>query len=276
MNHPNDQWENVSSPEEVAPEVEEDIEEEDETAKKVKKLKRKLDDLALAMLIIGFIGIISIICGIFVGRASDPKDYYGTYYGVVDYTYMTYHIEEEGAFAVYNNGTDMDTETIEFVKMEFCSADKAQQKFSNPEYSGYNALLLYTDSSGSYAHVLWITDDAPYQFVLNANGAVLTTEEYDFKADMEDPEDYYKNYYYDSDNYIVFLEDGTAMFCLNGRTTEYHFAFVNSEWCMRWMNFDAENALLVYSPGNTNEIHTFIYKNSQKLNYGGYEFRAYD
>ena len=245
-----------------------DDDDDDGIAKKLKKLKGKLDGVALAFLFVGFIGLLSLICGIFVGRNSDPGDYYGTYYTVFDSAYITYHISEEESYCEASCGFDLvDLEIIEFTKCEYLTASKAQRFIKNEEYEGCDALALYV--SDNNAHVLWIVENSPYKFVLNANGAELTQAKYDFVEDMEDPRDYYCTYTYNENNKITFNKDGTADFCFNGVDKEYKFAFVNEDWNSKWMKNNNGCALVVYLG---EDIHVFIYEDNKTLVYGKYEF----
>ena len=246
---------------------EDDDDDDDGVGAKLKKLKGKLDVLAVACFAIGLIGIISIICGIFVNRSYDPKDYYGTYYGVDDYTYYTYHIDEDESYVIISNGTSIGKQTQTFTKCKFVTADKVAEMSSNSDSGDYEyALLLYI--SDDQAHILWVKDDSPYMFELNANGVILTQETFDFAADMKDPKDYYTTYQYNPSNYVIFNADGTARFMLNGDMEEYQYVFVNKAWGTKWLkNFESDSGLILFRDGE-NDIHTFFYHND-KLDYGG-------
>ena len=91
--------------------------EEDQIKAKLKKLKSKMDRFAHCSLVIGFFGVLSIICGVIIAnKSNDPKDYFGTYYGVNDFNYYTYYISEEESYCTLSNGTDMAIEKTNLEK----------------------------------------------------------------------------------------------------------------------------------------------------------------
>ena len=107
---------------------EDDDDEDDSIAKKLKKLKGKIEGVALFFLIIGGIGLISIICSFFVGGGFGfggkpvPEDIYGTYYAVSDYQYYTIYIDEEGSSSIVNRGFGDGEETV-YIKTEYVEVD---------------------------------------------------------------------------------------------------------------------------------------------------------
>lgn len=246
--------------------------EDDGVGKKLKKLKGKLDGIALAFLFIGFMGIVSLICGLFVGKGTtDPKDYYGTYYGMINSYYATYHIDEDAgeSYVELSNGIDMfDPERVDFEKYEYVSAADAQSKLNvpAPDYAEYDALFLYVNDDE--VHVLWIVENSPYKFIINTTKTELTNKEYNFREDMSDPRDYYCTYTYNDNTYVTFNEDGTATFSNNGNIENYSFAFVNRSWgTTNGLNFDGDFALILYTPGENSGIITFIYESKTTLVY---------
>ena len=247
--------------------------EEESVSDKLKRLKAKTEGVALFSLIIGAIGLLSIIFALFAGGGlspnEDPMDYYGTYYSVSDEQYITFYIEEDEWYTVTSDGTGMLTERVDYISIKYVSASEAQKISPNSKYDDCPALILYEDSD--FGVTLWITENDPeYEFVIDKTDAKVTTEEFDFKKDMGDPEDYYYTYEFNEDNYVTFKKDGTAEFSLNGKMEKYSFAFVNGDWLAKWMNKTGiKYALVLYKEGGKS-IQTFEYKKgSDELSYGG-------
>lgn len=257
-----------------------DDDDDDGVSAKLKKLKSKMDGVALWCLLIGFVGLLSLIWGIVIsvkGSNYDPEDYFGDYYGSDEGVYFTYHIAEDATESYFelSCGTDIVASQREyFVKREYLTADKASKHAdlntgANGEFEGCDVLLLYIDDSN--AHILWIKNNNPYEFVLNSKNAKLTTEEFDFAKEMNDPKDYYATYKYAENTYVTFNSNGKATFVNGGVSTEYKYVFVNSDWAKTWVKFNGGSALILYNT-TTGDVYTFAYKSNQMLDMNGYKF----
>ena len=243
-----------------------DFDDDDGKARKLKKLKGKKDLVAIAFLFIGFIGVLSIVCGLFVGKSSKgPGDYYGIYYTVVDSAYFTYHIEKDDMYIAVDNGLPgAKQEIVKVIEYEYVPAKKAQTLQGHEKHDGQDALVLRTGANEG--HILWIVENSPYKFMLNT-GDVVSKQKYNFAKDMGDPKNYYYQYIseYGSDYSVSFRSNGTASFVMNGITEEYNFAFVSAEWCKKWLRGVKESALILYQEDASNNLLVFVYKDRKTL-----------
>ena len=243
-----------------------DFDDDDGKARKLKKLKRKKDLVAIAFLFIGFIGVLSIVCGLFVGKSKKgPDDYYGIYYTVVDSAYITYHIEKDDMYIAIGNGLPgAKQEILKVIEYEYVPAEKAQTLQGHEKHDGHDALVLRT--SANEGHILWIVENSPYKFKLNS-GAVVSEQKYNFAKDMGDPKNYYYQYIseYGSIYSVSFHNNGTASFVMNGTTEEYNFAFVSAEWCKKWLSGVKQSALILYKEDISNNLYVFVYKDRKTL-----------
>lgn len=238
--------------------------------------KKSQTKLMILYILIGVFAIASIICSLFVGNAllsfgiKDPKDYYGSYYSVLDYDYIEFEITKDECVYKQSRGIPVGTVEEKSCKYDFVSADYAKRRFGSDfkeEYEGYNAILVYTEAgSKQYAITLWVISDDPYMFIIDKTGAEVTSEPYSFKEDMGDPEDYYCTYTYNNDNKVTFNKNGTATWKFNGSEESWSFAYVNKAWLETWTEYDYDAALICYKPGQ-NGFRIIEYKSKTELVY---------
>lgn len=233
--------------------------------------------LGLCCILIGIIGIISIICactigsGLNISKGKDPKDYYGTYYVVYDNIYGSFEFTQNKCNFTLSNGVTASDDSHSF-DYEYVSAKYAQKVVESPLYKDRAAILVYTNEGKDNAIVLWVTANAPYQFVMNSNHAAVTTQKPDFASLMGDPKDYYSNYVFDEDTYISFNSDGTASFTQDGITETFMYAYVNQDWLTTYTDSSWSSAIALYSEGSTSFYGFFKYTDKNTVEYNGDTF----
>lgn len=122
--------------------------------------------LGLCCILIGIIGIISIICactigsGLNISKGKDPKDYYGTYYVVYDNIYGSFEFTQNKCNFTLSNGVTASDDSHSF-DYEYVSAKYAQKVVESPLYKDRAAILVYTNEGKDNAIVLWVTANAP-------------------------------------------------------------------------------------------------------------------
>lgn len=233
--------------------------------------------LGLCCILIGIIGIISIICactigsGLNISKGKDPKDYYGIYYVVYDNIYGSFEFTQNKCNFTLSNGVTAGDDSNSF-DYEYVSAKYAQKVVESPLYKDRAAILVYTNEGKDNAIVLWVTANAPYQFVMNSNHAAVTTQKPDFASLMGDPKDYYSNYVFDDDTYISFNSDGTASFTQDGITETFMYAYVNQDWLTKYTDSSWSSAIALYPEGSTSFYGFFKYTDRNTVEYNGNTF----
>lgn len=233
--------------------------------------------LGLCCVLIGIIGIISIICactigsGLNISKGKDPKDYYGIYYVVYDNIYGSFEFTQNKCNFTLSNGVTAGDDSNSF-DYEYVSAKYAQKVVESPLYKDRAAILVYTNEGKDNAIVLWVTANAPYQFVMNSNHAAVTTQKPDFASLMGDPKDYYSNYVFDDDTYISFNSDGTASFTQDGITETFMYAYVNQDWLTTYTDCSWSSAIALYPEGSTSFYGFFKYTDRNTVEYNGNTF----
>lgn len=267
------------------------------------EFKKSQDKMSLIFLILFITGIIYVICGLFVGdysilagnfvisdddplvldgnygggvsKGEDPADYYGVYYGAEDYVYITFEFDEYECLYTVTNGL---SEQRKYYKYEYVSAEYAQTRYPNEKFEGCDAIVVYEDQYQEKVIVLWVEKvsssmSSPlYEFTVGATGQSITSIEYDIAEDMGDPENYYGDFIYNSNNYVSFEWDGTAKVCINGKVKEYSYMFVNNGWMKKHLkgSYSCEYALAVYTEDSSNIMIFEYYKDYIK--YSGEKF----
>ena len=241
------------------------------------EFKKSQDKMALIFLILFIMGIISAICGLFVGdyailggdcsgcvATTDPADYYGKYYtemsnGVT----VIFEFDETECTYIETNGVK---ENKKYYEYEYVSAANAQRKFPNETYEGCDAIVVYLDSSYNNGIVLWIieggegetytfrigaTDQTVKAYETNEGNSDNTNQEPEEDGDNEEntmqTPDYYGTYRYDSENYITFYEDGTAILYDAYGITYLTCEFVSAETIMDESYASSDYVIAVYN-----------------------------
>ena len=180
---------------------------------------------------------------------EDPKDYYGSYYGVKDYAVYQVDITDEKATFVTSDAYDKQTEVFLY-------------KYSSPEYSKgllgkeCAALLFYTDSVENAKLYLWINSDGS----LSSDSISFTTTPVTFESLMNDPKDYYGTYY-SNINYTIdkisITETGAEISKSNAiiesDAKSYKYIFLCAEYAKTKYGVNAA-ALVIYE----NDIHNAV------------------
>lgn len=234
----------------------------------------------LCSVIIWLIAIASIACSFFVtpdgnglealvfgSKGDDPKDYYGTYYGVKDEEYWEFEFTEKQCRMTQSCGLSLNSVTTRN-RYDYVTNEYAKKKIENAaNYANadknYPAILIYSSDNKS-ATVLWVTSTKPYKFEIAANETEVTSSEINFDKRMGDPKDYYNTYRYNSSNYIKLYSSGMADYCVNGTTKTYSYAYVNYAWLSEWTTYSYYAAIVLYTPGSSSFI-IFEYISNQKL-----------
>ena len=255
------------------------------------EFKKSQDKMAIIFLILFIMGIVSAICGLFVGdyailggdcgggisKGEDPMDYYGTYYTSNDYTYTSFEFNEDECIYTVTNGV---TEQKKYYEYEYVSAEYAQTRYADEEFVDCDAIFVYEDEDQERAIVLWVEKislpmfGTHYEFTIGTTGQKekLTSSPYNIAEDMNDPKDYYGMFRFDSNNYVSFDENGTALVTLNDRETEYSYIFVNNGWMEKHLKggYTCDYALAVYKKGS-NKFMIFEYYEDY-VKYSGEKF----
>ena len=198
-----------------------------------------------------------------VSNASDPKDYYGKYYGVCDETYYTLDIGANGCTTTVSCGFPLKKTTRQY-SYKYYTAPDLKGKLGTPYYSSKPGIIL---DDGDAQVVLYVMGKNPYYFnVITVDGQVMSVDkkEIDFASGMGDPKDYYNTYRYNSSNYIKLYSSGMADYCVNGTTKTYSYAYVNYAWLSEWTTYSYDAAIVLYTPGSSLFI-IFEYISNQKL-----------
>ena len=262
-----------------------------------KKSQKALKTTAILMILIG---VVSIICSIFVGNGlfgdlfsevdedqrhqdfldemnsensngegneeqngatrEDPKNYYGTYYSAKDYVIDKIEISETKA--KITTVSVIVAEKTDTYKYTFVSAGEASAKYGRDS----DVLVIYKDSVDTPERLLWFSDNPNVSFWGNDDRRYVK-DPLTMKALMGDPADYYGNYVFDAGNSLVVNADGTATFTLNGVQTRYKYFYANNDWLTNHLQKNYKEAIVLHN-NNENELHVFAIAADGNLIYG--------
>ena len=246
------------------------------TTSKVEKNKKRIKSLRLAISGLFLLALVSIICGIFVTGISDPKDYYGTYYGFDSSDYCIYVVEinEDGYKLTCNNGIfELENHSG---KYSYGKASRVLVSSEN-DYSNKFALKLNATSDGLEYYSFLIDETEPYSFTMDPERSAIkfTNQEISFANVVNDPMNYYGAEYKCTSNTNLSLGfDGKAVFKLNGTSTTYNYKYVSREWLNENVSGKSyqNNAFVLYGNYKSDGIKVFEV-NGDKLIYSGETFR---
>ncbi len=184
-----------------------------------KKHERTLLISYLNAVIIGIIGIVSVILSIVFGQIQsgnydinnsnsyDPKDYYGKYYIQKSYMYISFEFNENVCVYRDKYGVDDIERESHTYNYKYLSSDEAQKKYKDNSRVGCDAIFIYTDYELNQAIILWIVQDDPYEFVIDIDGISRRVTEYErtIKDDVPDPENYYGMYTNKDSNVVALI-----------------------------------------------------------------------
>lgn len=266
--------------------------------------KKKQDKISLIFLLIGAVGIVSVILSFFIGngigylspseRAErehqqlleemekseihendsfgvDTKNYYNTYYAAYDNEAFALEITEQGVKLSASTPFSYNESSFSY---RFADAKYAKQKLGE---QGIPTLILYKDSVTEPNALVRLNADGNVTLEGNDLNQVFTTTKITFEDVMNSPKDFYGKYYAEKDFVIEELEITenrikSVMKSENGieETVEYNYVYVNEEYAMSNFSGVTEHALIAFVENHTNELRIFeLYKTN-----GGYELKS--
>lgn len=167
---------------------------------------------------------------------SDPKDYYGVYYGEGEnFKILKLSITSKKLQITVQNPMKEDV-TEEFL-YSYISAAYADRFYDENS----PALIVYKQTVDEPSHIFYLSKN------VDGSYAISSTQEIDYSTDlitfadlMDDPENYYGLYQLSEGNTLELFEDGTATLVLDGESNDYDFFYANEDW------LDLQN--ISYSP----------------------------
>ena len=192
---------------------------------------------------------------------NDPKDYYGTYYGTIDYTVLALTITTENISVTSKE--PLANETTDTYQYAYIPAEYANLRYQKQQA----AILVYTTKVQSPALILWVTinTDGTYSFETSQN-ITYTTQEITFSDLVNDPQNYYGTYRWNDANILTLNANGRAVFMLNGVETEYDFIYVDQAW-LQAQNISYYPAIVLFEKGN-NQMTLFKIDDNGNMVFG--------
>lgn len=202
-------------------------------------------------------------------KGTDPKDYYGTYYFLDDYTSYKFEIESSGECNLLIEDGRNTTREYHIFDFEYVSNEYANYLLSTSNsHNGYDAIMVY---SGGYqelslesmdsAIVLWAQKNGnAYTLQINSTGAVSRTNEPSvFEITGSSNVVYGSKYAYNSSNYLLFSTTGKVTWCSNGEKIEYSYLCVSKGWASKYyksVSSSYSSFVLVY---DSYEQHQYLF-----------------
>lgn len=197
----------------------------------------------------------------FLSLMNDPEDYLGTYFGESDYVIDKIEITSEKINATTSS-------VIAPVKEEsynytFLCAEYAYVKYGRE----CDVIVAYEKDIAGEVRLFWLNEDSGKYTIEGNNDVTYREDEITFKDLVNDPDDYFGIYKFDDNNALIIDEDGSALFTLNGETTEYSYLYADYGWLNKYYGKDYASAIVLHN-GNENEVHIFAFCEDGSLLYG--------
>ena len=185
----------------------------------------------------------------------DPKDYYGTYYGIDDWNMIQYTLtlNENGYELTVGSPLYSETKTGEYRYMTSEMVWGAFGQGYMKEYE-HNAIVLIGEGGGTvYGFVetdsgLALENVKKEEILLKRDG--MTLVEY-----MKGSAEYTGTYRYGSSNYLQLSANGKAILCLNGKVSNYSYFYASLDYIgvmdIGTKNPSATGAIILYTPGSS-------------------------
>ena len=197
---------------------------------------------------------------------SDPKDYYGTYYGVTE-QYMYYTIElssNKNVRVIRENGVRKETDDYTY---SYKTSDRAQKLSPNQDMEGKDAIFIWDSDDKSTALVLWILENTKnnYVFYSSAADTKITKEKWKQIGCKNDPKDYYGKYTLGS-NYVQFSSNGKATYKDNSNFFNADYYYGDAEYINMVFSNDTTNpGLIIKSDVENNRVLIFEITSSKTV-----------
>ena len=264
-----------------------------------KAFEKKQKKLDWACILIAAIGIASVILAVVVGSGiglsftadseeqkpeihenddfgEDPKDYYGSYYGVKDYVIYRVDITDDEATFVTSDAFGENVETYAY---QYVDAEYAKEKLNK----ACPAIIFYTDTIDTADMFLWVNSDETGIY-LYSDALTFYTDVISFDSLMNDPKDYYGTYYaeikgtYNIEK-LTISETGVETITNNGivegEAKNYKYTFLCAEYTYikYGKNYDA---LVIYDKDISHAVKVLYLSGSSDkyflLTSDGYEY----
>ena len=251
--------------------------------------EKKIGTYTRCCVLIALIGVLSIVCSLFVGEGwgftidditgksfeeeqdriyedwleqvtpdtdddfgEDPKNYYGSYFSFSadEYTINRADITATGfVFTIY------DMFGSESITLEYQYGDAA---YANDTFSEDTPVIIvhngdFSEINGYYRLIV----DAAGEYTLEGNdGIVFTKNEVTFDTLMGAPTDYYGTYEFSEGNSLTVNKNGTASFVLDGEATSFQCFYANADYLYTRTGKDYDAAIILHN-GDPASIYIF-------------------
>lgn len=163
-------------------------------------------------------------------KGEDPKDYYGTYSGFSNNSFLDLEINENCVYLRSHIGINSKILSTYYDYDFITDQDYISRTFTEArKKEGLPALYAYA-SGKEKAIIFWAekTNDS-YTFYAQKNDFVLTKEGVTLSQAMNDPKNYFGTYTY-QDNSIELKASGDCVTEINGETEERKYAYVTNDY----------------------------------------------
>ena len=191
--------------------------------------------------------------------SSDPKDYYGVYYGEgQNFEILKLNITSNKLQITLQNPMKNDI-TEEFL-YSYISAEYALRFYDKNS----PALVAYKQTVDEPSYIFYLSKHTNGKYSISSTqGVDYTINSITFADLMDDPKDYYGVYKLNDDNTLELFENGIATLVFNGETKNYYFFYANENW-LDLQNINYSPAI-VLSDKSSSSFYAFKIDNSGNL-----------
>ena len=202
-------------------------------------------------------------------HTKDPKNYYGTYYGVneTDFTELSFELKSDGSYKMTTKGV-WSTPLIEEGSFDYLSPEFAAQYAKDPSlHEGQRALRL-TEENTKKQRLVWFaegTDSTVFeQSFASYSGdytVLLGKEKHTLLDYLGSIDRYCGEYVYNERQKITIREDGTATLVENGTAKEYLCFRATPEYIKAKYGEDRDTSIVVYEKSEySDSIYYWIFE----------------